>query len=85
MNQTWNFQRDGEGGGGKTKKPSVGGAWIFSGTTHSLDTFRVQTHQKKIKTKSFVSRSQSYVPFMKSFWEFPHFPIVYYITFKSGT
>jgi len=31
MNQNWNFQRN---GGVQTKKPSVGGVWIFSGTTH---------------------------------------------------
>jgi len=32
-NLTWNFQR---GGGFKPKKPSVGGVWIFSVTTHSI-------------------------------------------------
>ena len=26
---------EGWGGGVETKKPSVGGVWIFSGTTHS--------------------------------------------------
>ncbi len=31
MELNWNFQR---GGGKKIKKPSVGGVWIFSGTTH---------------------------------------------------
>ena len=30
MKQNWNFQR---GGGLKPKKLSVGGVWIFSGTT----------------------------------------------------
>ena len=30
MGLNWNFQR---GGGIQTKKPSVGGVWIFSGTT----------------------------------------------------
>ena len=30
MSQNWNFQK---GGGAQTKKPSVGGVWIFSGTT----------------------------------------------------
>ena len=33
MELNWNFQR---GGGIQTKKPSVGGVWIFSGTIHSL-------------------------------------------------
>ena len=33
MRQNWNFQRGG-GGGFKPKIPSVGGVWIFSGTTH---------------------------------------------------
>jgi len=32
MRLNWNFQR---GGGIQTRKPSVGGVWIFSGTTHS--------------------------------------------------
>jgi len=27
----WNFQRD---GGSNQKSPSVGGVWVFSGTTH---------------------------------------------------
>jgi len=31
----WNFQRSGEWGGCKPKKLSMGGVWIFSGTTHS--------------------------------------------------
>ena len=30
MGLNWNFQR---GGGNQTKKPSMGGVWIFSGTT----------------------------------------------------
>ena len=30
MTLNWNFQK----GGVQTKKPSVGGVWIFSGTTH---------------------------------------------------
>jgi len=30
MKLNWNFQR---GGGAQTKKPSMGGVWIFSGTT----------------------------------------------------
>ena len=33
MSLNWNFQR---GGGFKPKKPSVGGVWIFSGTTHLI-------------------------------------------------
>ena len=33
MGFNWNFQR---GGGIQTKKPSVGGVWTFSGTTHYL-------------------------------------------------
>ena len=32
MGLNWKFQR---GGGIQTKKPSVGGVWIFSGTTQS--------------------------------------------------
>ena len=32
MGLNWKFQR---GGGIQTKKPSVGGVWEFSGTTHS--------------------------------------------------
>jgi len=32
MRLNWIFQR---GGGIQTRKPSVGGVWIFSGTTHS--------------------------------------------------
>ena len=31
--QNWNFQRGGVGGQNQ-KEPSVGGVWIFSGTTH---------------------------------------------------
>ena len=31
MKLNWNFQR---GGVSKQKKPSMGGVWIFSGTTH---------------------------------------------------
>jgi len=31
MNLNWNFQRG--GGGVQPKTPSVGGLWIFSGTT----------------------------------------------------
>jgi len=31
LNLNWNFQRSGEF---KPKKPSMGGVWIFSGTTH---------------------------------------------------
>jgi len=31
MSLNWNFQR---GGGSNQKKSSVGGVWIFSGTTH---------------------------------------------------
>ena len=34
MRLIWNFQRGGRGV--QTKKPSVGGVWIFSGTTHSV-------------------------------------------------
>ena len=34
MTLKWNFQRGG-GGGFQTKKLSMGGVWIFSGTTHS--------------------------------------------------
>ena len=33
MSLNWNFQR---GGGFKQKKPSVGGVWIFSGTTQCM-------------------------------------------------
>ena len=33
MGLKWNLQR---GGGIQTKKPSVGGVWIFSGTTQFL-------------------------------------------------
>ena len=33
MKQNWNFQR---GGVVQTKKPSVGGVWIFSGTTQLM-------------------------------------------------
>ena len=39
MRLNWNFLGGGEGGGGvwsvsgTNKKPSMGGAWIFSGTT----------------------------------------------------
>ena len=38
MTLKWNFRKGGGGGGGvvQTKKPSVGGVWIFSGTIHSL-------------------------------------------------
>ena len=32
-NKNCNFQREGGGGGFQTKKPSVAGVWIFSGTT----------------------------------------------------
>ena len=32
MTLKWNFPRD---GGVQTKTPSVGGVWIFFGTTHS--------------------------------------------------
>ena len=35
MTLKWNFRRGG-GGGVQTKKPSVRGAWIFSGTTQGL-------------------------------------------------
>ena len=31
MGLNWSFQR---GGGIQTKKPSMGGVWIFTGTTH---------------------------------------------------
>ena len=31
MGLSWNFRR---GGGIQTKKPFMGGVWIFSGTTH---------------------------------------------------
>ena len=31
MSLNWNFQRS---GGFKPKKPSMGGVWIFPGTTH---------------------------------------------------
>ena len=37
MTLNWNFQRWG-GGGSNPKKTSVGGVWIFSGTTHGQDT-----------------------------------------------
>ena len=41
MRLKWNFQRVGGGGVGgiQTKKPSVGGVWIFSGTTHCFYKF----------------------------------------------
>ena len=35
MTPKWNFRRGG-GGGFQTKKPSVAGVWIFSGTTQSM-------------------------------------------------
>ena len=35
MKQNWNFHRVGGEGGVETKNPSVGGVWIFSGTTQS--------------------------------------------------
>ena len=40
MSLNWNFQSGGGGGKGvKPKKPSVGGVWIFSGTTQSVSYF----------------------------------------------
>ena len=33
MTLEWNFWKGGGGGGVQFKKPSVGGVWIFSGTT----------------------------------------------------
>ena len=33
MGLNWNFRK---GGGIQAKKPSVGGVWIFSGTTHCI-------------------------------------------------
>ena len=37
MTLKWNFQR---GGGIQFKKPSMGGVWIYSGTTECLLAFR---------------------------------------------
>ena len=42
MGLNWNFQR---GGGIQTKKPSVGGVWIFSGTAqYEMDLFPQDFH-----------------------------------------
>ena len=35
MTLKWNFRRGLGEEGGQTKKSSVGGVWIFSGTTHN--------------------------------------------------
>ena len=37
MKLNWNFLG---GLGVQNKKPSVGGVWIFSGTTHSINHYR---------------------------------------------
>jgi len=41
----WNFQR----GGGSNQKPSIGGVWIFSGTTH----FELPVSKKKYMLQMF--------------------------------
>ena len=61
----WNFQRGWEGGGRgfKPKQPSMGGVWIFSGTTQ----YGLQTRSSQLKDKSFwclvplfiITKSQS--------------------------
>ena len=45
MGLNWNFQR---GGGIEAKKPSVGGVWIFSGTTQLIDHIYIRTQFQSI-------------------------------------
>jgi len=47
----WNFQRG--GGGIQTKKPSEGGVWTFSGTTHSFP--KLHSHGTNHHTKKWFS------------------------------
>ncbi len=47
MELNWNFQR---GGGIQTKKPSMGGVWIFSGTTQCLCNFVTFSQNSQRKT-----------------------------------
>ena len=60
MGPNWSFQR---GGGIQTKKPSVGGVWIFSGTTqyNFLDIyshfFSVQSKTKQAPNLYFFYKS----------------------------
>ena len=37
----WNLQRGDSRGGGLNQKPSTGGVWIFSGTTHHQKMYNV--------------------------------------------
>ena len=46
MGLNWNLQR---GGRIQTKKPSVGGVWIFSGTTHLVKKFNQYTHPLRVR------------------------------------
>ena len=54
MIQNWNFQRDG-GRGFQTKKPSLGGVWIFSATTHFNISFSFRNLPKDITMKVSVN------------------------------
>jgi len=53
----WNFQR----GGGSNQKPSIGGVWIFSGTTH----FELPVSKKKIHATNVSKCNESYKPTTK--------------------
>jgi len=43
MRLDWNFQR---GGGFKSKKPFMGGVWIFSETTQQKFSFEIMSAQR---------------------------------------
>ena len=59
MGLNWNFQR---GGGIQTKKPSVGGVWIFSGTTQLTTGFGFTSDWLGIQSgASFFNESESIV------------------------
>ena len=70
MGLNWNFQR---GGGIQTKTPSVGGVWIFSGTTHCE--IKVNSCNKNVTIYhgnficSSVLQSNSFLHFFNEFFK----------------
>ena len=54
MKLNWNFLG---GGGFKTKKPSVEGVWIFSGTAHSAGSINFADYQRQ--ENSLIQREQN--------------------------